>query len=258
MKLIPNRNQIKKGKNVSIETKENQGTGKLTNGTVENILTSSESHPHGIKVKLSDGQVGRVKSIENKPDTTNIQSFQFEDLENKDIPKTEDSNNEFKEFYQYDPNMASLFAEYNKNKGAINGMAKSAQERIATVVCSFGNSHTGGFLYIGIKDDGTISGLDRDMKFGAFKDYSDKFANHILDKLINLIDDNVFINSRLQIKFCNIQDKTICIIQVLPSNEPLYLSSDEKAFFTRSPVPRAVKLEGKDLFKYIKERFPDY
>ncbi len=63
---MPQRNQITKGSNVSIETKQNQGTGKLTDGIVDKILTSSESHPHGIKVRLQDGQIGRVHSIDFK------------------------------------------------------------------------------------------------------------------------------------------------------------------------------------------------
>lgn len=43
--------------------KKDQRTGKLTSGIVGEILTSSQSHPHGIKVRLQDGQVGRVKKI---------------------------------------------------------------------------------------------------------------------------------------------------------------------------------------------------
>ena len=60
---VPTRSRINRGSSVSIETKVDQGTGRLTHGTVDKILTSSESHPHGIKVRLADGQVGRVKSI---------------------------------------------------------------------------------------------------------------------------------------------------------------------------------------------------
>ncbi len=48
---------------VRIVEKHNQRTGKLTEGTVQRILTNSPSHPHGIKVMLEDGVVGRVKEI---------------------------------------------------------------------------------------------------------------------------------------------------------------------------------------------------
>ena len=48
---------------VLIVLKQDQRTGKLTKGIVRDILTKSSNHPHGIKVRLSDGQVGRVKEI---------------------------------------------------------------------------------------------------------------------------------------------------------------------------------------------------
>lgn len=60
---LPTRNDIKKGLMVEIETKKDQGTGRLTAGTVKEILTASKYHPHGIKVRLQSGQVGRVKKI---------------------------------------------------------------------------------------------------------------------------------------------------------------------------------------------------
>ena len=58
-----NRADITPGIEVDIVLKQDQRTGKLTKGIVQNILTSSSFHPHGIKVRLTDGQVGRVKSI---------------------------------------------------------------------------------------------------------------------------------------------------------------------------------------------------
>lgn len=60
---LPTRNDLKAGLRVEIVKKEDQRTGKLTSGMISEILTSSRSHPHGIKVRLQDGQVGRVKKI---------------------------------------------------------------------------------------------------------------------------------------------------------------------------------------------------
>jgi uncharacterized repeat protein (TIGR03833 family) len=54
---------IKPGLQVEIVLKKDQRTGKLTQGVVKDILTNSANHPHGIKVRLEDGQVGRVKNI---------------------------------------------------------------------------------------------------------------------------------------------------------------------------------------------------
>ncbi len=58
-----NRRDIKIGLKVMVAEKQNQQNGILTEGIVERILTNSQNHPHGIKVKLEDGTVGRVKEI---------------------------------------------------------------------------------------------------------------------------------------------------------------------------------------------------
>ena len=57
------RANIKPGLRVKIVLKQDQATGKLTEGIVKEILTNSSTHPHGIKVRLTSGAVGRVKEI---------------------------------------------------------------------------------------------------------------------------------------------------------------------------------------------------
>jgi uncharacterized repeat protein (TIGR03833 family) len=58
-----NRSEITPGSRVLVVQKQDQRTGKLTEGIVRDILTKSSSHPHGIKVRLTNGVVGRVKKI---------------------------------------------------------------------------------------------------------------------------------------------------------------------------------------------------
>ena len=60
---VPTRSQISIGCEVNIVLKQDQRTGQLTQGVVSRILTKSPNHPHGIKVQLDDGQVGRMKEI---------------------------------------------------------------------------------------------------------------------------------------------------------------------------------------------------
>ena len=60
---VPKRSEIHPGVRVRVVEKQNQRTGQLTEGIVARILTSSPSHPHGIKVMLEDGRVGRVQAI---------------------------------------------------------------------------------------------------------------------------------------------------------------------------------------------------
>jgi len=58
-----NREDVKIGARVEVILKADQRTGTLTSGIVADILTNSSFHPHGIKVRLEDGQVGRVQNI---------------------------------------------------------------------------------------------------------------------------------------------------------------------------------------------------
>jgi uncharacterized repeat protein (TIGR03833 family) len=60
---VPRRADIHPGLEVEIVRKEDQRTGKRTRGIVADLLTKSPDHPHGIKVRLRDGQVGRVQAI---------------------------------------------------------------------------------------------------------------------------------------------------------------------------------------------------
>jgi uncharacterized repeat protein (TIGR03833 family) len=62
------RSNIKRGAEVMIVLKKDQRTGRLTQGKVKDILTRSTNHPHGIKVRLTDGKVGRVKKIVSQPE----------------------------------------------------------------------------------------------------------------------------------------------------------------------------------------------
>lgn len=65
MTVLPGKNEIKPGLRVQIVEKQNQRSGIQTEGIVKRLLTKSPTHPHGIKVMLSDGRVGRVQAIVN-------------------------------------------------------------------------------------------------------------------------------------------------------------------------------------------------
>ncbi|MFH1981803.1 MAG: YwbE family protein [Pseudomonadota bacterium] len=62
-----NRSDITPGRRVRIVQKQDQRSGKLTDGIVRDVLTKSPTHPHGIKVRLTSGVVGRVKEISEGP-----------------------------------------------------------------------------------------------------------------------------------------------------------------------------------------------
>ncbi len=61
------RSEIKPGTRVRVVQKKDQRSGRLTEGVVKDLLTKSATHPHGIKVRLTNGVVGRVKEILETP-----------------------------------------------------------------------------------------------------------------------------------------------------------------------------------------------
>ena len=169
---------------------------------------------------------------------------------------------EFKEFFQYDED----YENWKKNlpegiwKEKISQTRKKVKKRFTIAVASFGNSQKGGFLYLGINSKGEIVGLERDKEFAKFNDYEDTFANSIRETLENFLHDKIFIFSKLQMKFTERDGKMICIIQILPADEPLwiyYKKNDNGEFFVRGPSPRAEFLNTKESISYIKGRFPN-
>jgi uncharacterized repeat protein (TIGR03833 family) len=67
------RSHIKTGLKVAIVQKQHQRSGTLTEGIVKDILTNAPTHPHGIKVRLESGEVGRVKNIGGENPSDNYQ-----------------------------------------------------------------------------------------------------------------------------------------------------------------------------------------
>lgn len=61
--MPPHRSQVQPGLTVDIVQKQDQSSGKLTRGVVAQLLTRSATHPHGLKVRLTSGQVGRVQAV---------------------------------------------------------------------------------------------------------------------------------------------------------------------------------------------------
>ena len=246
---VPDRNQIKIGSRVSIETKQNQDTGKLIDGVVKKILTHAKSHPYGIKVTLDDGQTGRVKKI-NQTMKFNSSSNSFVDLHKITLPDKESMKNEFKETFVYDRKRAT----HSPNKRANNNKKYDGPKELAKEICAFGNSD-GGFVFLGVDDGGNIVGLEEDKKIANCVDYEDRFANYMRSKLESILNDKAFFGSKIRYVFRNEKGKTICIIQVLPASNPIYVNKEQPIFYIRGPTARAQPLYGNDLIRYARERF---
>ena len=246
---VPNKNQIKTGSRVWIETKRNQGRERLTEGIVKKILTRAESHPYGIMVMLDDGQTGRVKRIDQAKEPDPPFSG-FVDLRKIEIPDKESMKNEFKETFAYDRKRV----KYAPNKQADNKKKYNGPQELAKEICAFGNSD-GGFVFLGVGDDGNVVGLEEDRKMTNCADYEDKFANHMRSKLESLLNDKAFFGSKIRYVFRNEKDKTVCIMQVLPASNPIYVGKEPPIFYIRGPTARAQPLYGDDLIRYTWEKF---
>ena len=249
---VPKRSDIAVGDKVGVETKADQGTGRLTEGVVEAVLTSSEDHPHGIKVRLRDGNIGRVKSLAGPPAPA---GRQFADLASGQMPATEDSGNGFKEF-QYDREIEKQGGLAGNERHAAAEAKKAAPlEPVAAAICAVGNND-GGSIYAGVLDDGTTAGFRGDLYLRDSAEYKDSMASHMADSLKTLIRDDAFVRSNLRIEFRYVEDAPVWTIRVLPSDRPLFLhGSRGKEFYVRGAAPRTERLDGREMARYIYERF---
>ena len=208
-----------------------------------------KSHTYGIMVMLDDGQTGRVKKVDSVREF-NPPASGFVDLHKIEIPDKENMENEFKETFAYDRKRA----KYTQNKQVGNSKRYNGPQALAKEICAFGNSN-GGFVFLGVDDNGNVVGLEEDKKMANCADYEDKFANHMRNKLESILNDKAFFGSKIRYVFRSEKGKDICIMQVLPANNPIYVGKEPPIFFIRGPTARAQPLHGDDLIRYTRERF---
>ena len=283
---LPTNDQIIIGSKVGIEKKEDQGTGKLTEGTVKTKLTSSKTHPHGIKVELEDGQVGRVKQlldIGNKIKISKSETFEDgiltedntkvgpgEEYEthvritvgdeppsnNTHIPKNEDAYTEFKSTFQHDLKEEYLrksgkIEEADIRKNAQKSIRHDIQKEISLTIAAFANND-GGRLFIGINDDSSILGLDKDLE--ECGGTIDKLQLTIMDSLKNFLNDNSFL-SKLKLEFAASNDKRYLIISVPGATQPIIIHDANNEEMYVRVQNRSQKFTATEFLKHCKDRF---
>ena len=288
---LPANDEIKIGSKVAIEKKEDQGTGKLTEGIVKAKLTSSKTHPHGIKVELEDGQVGRVKQlldIGNKIKISKSETFEdgilTEDYakegpgeeyvshvrisvggepssnnsfdNDRPIPKNEDAYTEFKSTFQHDLKEEVLrksgkIEDADTRKNAQKSIRHNIRKEISLTLAAFANND-GGRLFIGINDDSSILGLDKDLE--ECGGTVDKLQLTIMDSLKNFLKDNSFL-SKLKLEFAASDDKRYLIITAPAATQPIIVhDSNDEEMYVRIQN-RSQKFTATEFIKYCKDRF---
>lgn len=206
---------IEVGMHVEIGLQSDRTRKKRTRGSVEQILSRNQDHPHGVLVKLEDGSVGRVVRSLDEP-------FQKENSDEKvpafnsdtvlDLISQEESKTlEFKSSFSW------CMKEKTKKKHLETVILKS--------VSSLANTD-GGVLLIGVADNGDIVGLDGDYSLTQKKQNRDGFELRLSDKLIHAFTATVC-NSLIDIQFHEMESsKEICSVSVKRSQKPLFVKGE--------------------------------
>jgi len=242
---FPTRTELKIGLHVKIESKTDQGTGKLTEGIIENILTPGNSHPYGIMVQLTNGIRGRVKEkapFQEKKLKISSQTIPQNEVVQIDIPKNEDKQNEFKSTLKFD------LKRFQEGDGVKTGN-RTVLKEIPITIAGFANN-IGGILFIGVDDNGLPLGLDNDFEMLGGRD---KFEQEITNALRDI--ENMTFVSHLSILFQEKDEKTVCIIQVPQSKKPIYVKNNEINELYVRVNNTTKKFDGKDLADYLEEHF---
>lgn len=223
---------VKKGQRVEIKTNEGFFTGK-----VESVLTPNQNFL-GVKVRLDNGMVGRVRSFPLAQDADLVETFQ----NNLRLPESQKL--EFKSSFLFDLNTYEQIGEIKPR--AVN------PHSIAKTVAAFANSY-GGTLYVGVADDRQILGLERDYEIiRTYKNQKEtlKFSeggsiplssNGEFQTTLSRTMDHLFVDKwdYIKVTYLNILSvggKDVCAITVNPSKRPLILQlgkGGKREFYVR-------------------------
>ena len=258
LKPVPN------GSSCYVEISIDRGKRKGV-GFIIAILTNSETHPHGIKVKINTGEVGRVIRLLSKEEIVRLnmkyKKNMVEMLGGKMPDETttdeETPDVEYKETFSLDVQEAELraqgkieAADGRKNSGKL----KDIKKEVAIAASAFSNTSTG-ILEIGKTDDGKISGyFKHDLE--QFKNW-DQYTNAIIDSIKSATNDTIFANS---IEILNSPgQKDYLRLKIPKGKNPIFIHDNTEEFYIRSKAAaKSQKLSPSETHKYLKEYFPNY
>ena len=231
-------------------------------GEIEEILTSADTHPHGILVQLSSGEKGRVKVILDsegvvKPDSvisSNSVMLAVTDI----LKKGEDHFSEFKTSSLWSQNLSK--EEITKRELEIHGQ-NTSKVIIAKSIAGFLNAD-GGDLLIGVKeiketDEVAVVGIDAELS--KLKDKTlDGYRRMILDFILKKYFPDIImnrINNYLRISFEELQGKNVCRLNISASDRRVFLKlNNEDVFMVRIDASTR-QITGEPMVEYCATRF---
>ena len=235
------RKNITPGLGVGIIQDQDRKRGTITKGIVKEILTRSSEHPYGIKVKLVDGSVGRVQEIFGKEETEGKEiddklSLIDSDILDQLIISEESEILEFKESLKWD----------NK-KGQAN--KDLPREIMREIVAFLNNTSNKKILLIGVSDDHTIKGIDKDLKtwcHGSRDVFEQTLANFICKYIGPEYD------GYIHTQYLQKNKKTICALSIEFSyHDPAFYRGDKGNEFWLRVKNTKQTLDSKAATNYI-------
>ena len=260
------RDMLTVGSSVKISTRSRKDS-RVLEGVISEILTSADTHPHGILVRLESGDEGRVQEIlhAEAPHSETVNQKYVDRRDPLDInqlvTKGESHYLEYKESLLWSQDLSSkeLGSASNETKRYGRDASKII---VGKVIASFLNSD-GGSLVIGVREadkssENIVTGIESE--YSKLKDKSeDGYRRLILDGIISsYFTEFVFTRfaDYLRIDFAEIDGRTICIMRANQSDKPVFMrTGKENNFFVR--VDASIRqLHDESILEYCRTRFP--
>lgn len=254
--------ELKPGDRVSINPQNDRTRKARIDGVVAEVLTKNPSHPHGIKVKLETGEIGRVK--EEKLASETESNAPAPEIPTRDlsmlIAEGESQTLEFKtsamwsKFFTKEQINASKSYELR-----VHGQ-KASYFILAKSIAGFANAG-GGFLIIGIKEEKDSEALEIagiDSEFQKLKDQTvDGYRRMLVDEVVSKYLPNFVLHhltDYIELTFDYIREKRVCVVAVKASDRPVFLKGPKEVFFVRIDASTR-EISGQDILNYCQRRF---
>ena len=254
--------QLQKGTLVKINPQSDRTRKVIVEGLIQEVLTKSPSHPHGLLVRLQSGETGRVKELINRlevKEETELEELKFVERQIEDI--IADGESHFSEFkssclWSQDLSKEAILARNISQYGT-----QTSRIIIAKSIAGFLNAD-GGSLVIGVKevkdkDEVEVIGINSEVP--KLKDKTlDGYRRMLLDSVISpYLPSFVFnrINDYLKISFHEIGDATVCLVNMCKSKRRVFLELNNRDIFVVRIDASTRQVIGEDLVEYCLNRF---
>jgi uncharacterized protein YwbE/predicted HTH transcriptional regulator len=244
---LTRKNNVKEGLHVLVKEFPDQNENEYSEGIITGILPQPDIVSDGIRVTLNTGSIGNVKELVGPENSIELIQKRLKDRENLFVEK--------KSTFSYDV--------------VLDGRNDYLQTVAAIAVSSFLNTD-GGFVYLGVSDDGVPLGLDLDYSLMSSRPNNDGLEDKIRNSFSKILGNNIELQQCLSYNFPIIDNKEICEIHVKPSKKPIFLQAkkctviiDDKHkpqrwiddFYIRRGNSHYLIEKNSELFEYFMNRF---